>query len=80
MRSYQKEIINAVICRKNWAGSHVVVSTKGNTTEVYFYASKIAVVNHEKKTAKYDNHGYNNSCTLARINAVKMACKELGYC
>ena len=78
-RSYQQNIYNAVIGKKNWGGSNVVVLTENNVTKVYFYGNKIAVVNHTTKTATYDNCGYNNACTNARINAVKAACEELGY-
>ena len=78
-RSYQESIYNAVINKKNWGGSNVVVLTEDNITKVYFYGNKIAVVNHTTKTATYDNCGYNNACTNARINAVKAACDELGY-
>jgi hypothetical protein len=78
-RSYQESIYNAVINKKNWGGSNVVVLTEDNITKVYFYGNRIAVVNHNTKTAEYDNCGYNNACTTARINAVKAACEELGY-
>ena len=79
LRSYQQSIYNAVINKKNWGGSNVVVCTEDNITKVYFYGNRIAVVNHTTKTATYDNCGYNNACTNARINAVKAACEELGY-
>ena len=78
-RSYQQSIYNAVISKKNWGGSNVVVLTEDSITKVYFYGNKIAVVNHTTKTATYNNCGYNNACTNARINAVKAACDELGY-
>jgi len=78
-RGYQQSIYDAVVSKKNWGGSNVVVSTEDNITKVYFYGNKIAVVNHTTKTATYDNCGYNNACTNARINAVKAACDELGY-
>ena len=79
MRSYQESIYDAVIRKTNWAGSNVLVCTEDNITKVYFYANRIAVVNHNTKTAEYDNCGYNNACTTARINAVKLACEKLGY-
>jgi hypothetical protein len=78
-RGYQESIYYAVISKKNWGGSNVVVRTEDNITKVYFYGNKIAVVNHTTKTATYDNCGYNNACTNARINAIKAACDELGY-
>ena len=78
-RSYQQSIYDAVINKKNWGGSNVVVLTEDNITKVYFYGNKIAVVNHTTKTATYDNCGYNNACTNARINAVKAACEKLEY-
>lgn len=78
-RDYQERIYDAVVRKKNWAGSNVIVRTEDNITKVYFYGNKIAVVNHTTKTATYDNCGYNNACTNARINAVKAACDELGY-
>ena len=78
-RSYQQSIYDAVINKKNCGGSNVVVLTEDNITKVYFYGNKIAVVNHTTKTATYDNCGYNNACTNARINAIKAACDELGY-
>lgn len=78
LRDYQKQIYQAVYQKSNWAGSNVVIRTEDNITKVYFYGNRIAVVNHDTKTAEYDNCGYNNACTTARINAVKLACKELG--
>jgi hypothetical protein len=79
LRDYQKQICQAVFNKRDWAGSNVVVNTTDNVTSVYFYGNKIAEVNHTAKTATYDNCGYNNACTTARINAVKIACEELGY-
>ena len=79
LRDYQKQICQAVYGKSNYAGSNVVVRTEDNVTKVYFYGNRIAVVNHNTKTAEYDNCGYNNACTTARINAVKLACEELGY-
>lgn len=79
LRDYQRQICQAVFNKRDWGGSNVVVRTKDNITEVYFYGNRIAVVNHNTKTAKYDNCGYYNACTTARINAVKLACTELGY-
>lgn len=79
LRDYQKSIYKAVYEKSNWAGSNVVVRTEDNITKVYFYGNLIAVVNHTTKTATYDNCGYNNACTNARINAVKIACDELEY-
>lgn len=78
-RDYQERIYDAVIRKTNWAGSNVIVRTEDNITNVYFYGNKIAVVNHTTKTATYDNCGYNNACTNARINAVKAACEKLEY-
>jgi len=79
LRAYQREICQAVFNKRDYAGSNVVINTKNNVTRVYFYGNEIAVVNHKAKTAKYNNHGFNNACTTARINAVKMACAELRY-
>lgn len=79
MRAYQSNIFTAVINQGDWAGSNTIVETKSDVTKVSFYGNLIAVVNHKKKTAKYDNCGYNNACTSARINAVKEAVEYLGY-
>ena len=79
LRKYQKEICQAVYNKKDYAGNNVVIRTKDNMTMVWFYGNKIAEVNHNTKTAKYDNCGYNNACTTARINAVKIAMAELSY-
>ena len=79
MRGYQEKIMNAVINKSNWGGSNVLVKTTDNVTKVFFYENLIATVNHSDKSAEYDNCGYNNACTSARINAVKMACEKLGY-
>ena len=77
LRIYQKEICQAVCNKADYAGNNVVMRTKGNITKVWFYGNKIAEVNHNTKTAKYDNCGYDNACTTARINAVKLAVAEL---
>ena len=79
MRVYQEEIYNAVCGKKNWGGSNVVVKTEANVTSVFYYGNKIAVVNHNEKHATFDNCGYNNASTTARINAVKMACEDMHY-
>ena len=36
-------------------------------------------INHNEKTAKFNNGGYTNAATTARINAVKLAVERLGY-
>ena len=79
LRSYQKSIYDAVFNKKNWAGSNVVVRTEDNITKVYFYGNRIAVVDHNARMAVFNNCGYNNACTNARINAVRLACDKLIY-
>lgn len=79
MRKYQEEICSAVINKGNWMGSNVSVITENDITEVVYYCTKIAVVNHKTKSAKFNNGGYNNASTTARINAVKEACDYFGY-
>jgi hypothetical protein len=79
MRQYQEEIISALYNKKDWMGQNTSVTTKNGVTEVVFYRTKIAVVNHNAKSAKFNNGGYTNAATTARINAVKEACNHLGY-
>lgn len=79
MRNYQEKIINALYNRDNWFGNNTNVETKNGVTEVTFYRTKIAVVNHGTKTATFDNGGWENAATTARINAVKEFCKNYGY-
>ena len=79
MRAYQKDIINAIYSRKAWGGSNVVVKTENNVTEVFFYGNRIAVINHNTMSATFNNCGYNNAATTARINACKMYCDKYSY-
>ena len=79
MRAYQEEIINALYNRGNWMGNNTNVETKNGVTEVTFYRTKIAVINHGTKTATFDNGGWTNAATTARINAVKEFCNDYGY-
>jgi len=79
-RKYQEEIYSAVINKtRDWMANNVSILTKNGITEVVYYRTKIAVVNHNTKSAKFDNGGYTNAATTARINAVKEACDYLGY-
>jgi hypothetical protein len=79
-RKYQEEIYSAVINKtRDLTANNVSISTKNGITEVVYYRTKIAVVNHNTKSAKFDNGGYNTASTIARINAVKEACNHLGY-
>ena len=79
MRSYQTEICQAIVNKRNWGGSNVVVNTENAITKVWFYGNLIGVVNHAERTTKCDNCGYNNASTTARINAIKMGSEKLGY-
>ena len=79
MRKYQEEIYSAVINKRDWMGSNVEVVTKNNVTKVKYYWTIIAIVNHNEKTAKFNNGGYTNASTTARINAVKEFCNDYGY-
>jgi hypothetical protein len=80
MRKCQEEIYNAIVSKKKaWGSSNSVVNTDKNITEVFYYGNKIAVVNHETKCATFNNCGYNNASTTARINAVKEFCNDYGY-
>ena len=79
MRKYQEEICSAVINKSDWMGSNVEVVTEKNVTKVRYYWTTIAVVNHNTKSAKFNNDGYTNAATTARINAVKRACDYFGY-
>ena len=77
MRKYQEEIYNALVSKKKaWGGSNSVVKADKNITEVFYYGNKIAVINHETKCATFDNCGYNNASTTARINVVKKFCND----
>lgn len=79
MRQYQVDIYSAVLNKKNWGGSNVVVNTTNNITSVLYYGNKIAEVNHNTKTARLDNCGHYNASTTARINAVKEFCNDYNY-
>lgn len=79
MRDYQERICDAVTRKTNWGGSNVVVDTDNNVTKVWYYGNQIAIVNHCNKSATFDNCGFTNAATTSRINAVKEACKILGY-
>ena len=79
MRDYQASIYSALVNKKNWGGSNVVVTFENGVSKVTYYWTTIAVVDHEKKTAKLDNGGVENAATTARINAVKEFCKDYGY-
>ena len=79
MRDYQEKIMSAIISRKDWGGSNVVVVTINNVTKISYYGSTIGVVDHNKKTAECSNCGFFNASTTARINAIVMSCNELGY-
>ena len=79
MRKYQEDICSAVINKSDWMGSNVEVVTEKNVTKIRYYWTTIAVVNHNTKSAKFNNGGYTNAATTARINAVKRACDYFGY-
>jgi len=79
MRQYQEEIMTALYNKGDWMGNNTSVTTTNGVSEVVYYRTKIAVVNHNDKTAKFDNGGYTNAATTARINAVKEFCKGHGY-
>lgn len=80
MRQYQENIISAILSRKDFMGGNTSVKTDGNKTIVTYYWVIIGVIDHENKTVHYDNGGYTNAATTARINAVRIACEnELGY-
>ena len=63
----------------NVKNRYVEVVTKNNVTKVKYYRTIIAVINHNEKTAKFNNGGYTNAATTARINAAKKACDYFGY-
>jgi hypothetical protein len=79
MRKYQEKIYDAVVLKKNWGGNNVVVSTDDNVTNVFYYGNKIGVVDHNTKSARFDNCGFKNASTTARINAIKIACDDMNY-
>jgi recombinational DNA repair protein RecT len=79
MRDYQERIYDALVTKKTWGGSNVVVRFENGVSKVTYYWTTIAVVDHKTKTAKLDNGGFENAATTARINAVKEFCKNYGY-
>ena len=79
MRVYQEKMIAAIDGRSNWGGNNTIVMTKDGVSEVYYYQSKIAVINHNYKTATLDYCGYHTPSTGSRINAVKYYCDRYGY-
>ena len=76
MRKYQEDIFVAVLDNRDFMGGNVTITTTNNVTEVVYYRTKIAVIDHNKKTVHYDNGGFTNAATTARINAVKAACED----
>jgi hypothetical protein len=79
-RKYQQEIYDALVKKaKACGGSNSVVKTNDSVSEVYYYGNKIAVVRHDTKCATFNNCGFNNASTTARINAVKEFCNDYGY-
>ena len=79
MRSYQENIISSIVNKTNWGGNNVAVTTTNNVTKVAYYGNVIGYISHVTKTCKCDDCGYKNTSTTARINAIKTACKKLGY-
>ena len=79
MRVYQNNIYNAVAAKGSWADKNTIVSTMNNVTEVFYYNSKIAIVDHSKRCATFDYCDYNTASTTARINAVKKFCEDYKY-
>lgn len=79
LRDYQIAICDSIVNKEDWGGSNVVVKTIDDVTKVSFYGNVIGIVDHKNKSVKCDNCGYNNACTSARINAVKLAANKLGY-
>ena len=79
MRVLQQNIIQAIVNKTRWMGNNVRVVTENGITEVYYYWTKIAEINHGTHKAVINNGGFNTSSTTLRINAVKMACERLGY-
>ena len=79
MRKNQEKIYSAIASRRNWMGENTSVTTNSGITKVVYYWTTIAVIDHNKKTAKIDNGGYNTVSTTSRINAVKMFCDDNHY-
>jgi hypothetical protein len=79
MRKNQEKIYSAIASRRNWMGENTSVTTDSGITKVVYYWTTIAVIDHNKKTAKIDNGGYNTVSTTSRINAVKMFCDDNHY-
>lgn len=80
LRKYQKEILQALVDKNDYAGNNVVIRTNiSGITNVYYYGFKIATVYYREKRAEFNNCGFENACTTARINAVKLACDKMGF-
>ena len=79
MRKNQEKIYSAIASRRDWMGENTSVTTDSGITKVVYYRTTIAVIDHNKKTAKIDNGGYNTTSTTSRINAVKKFCEDNHY-
>lgn len=80
LRLYQREIIKALIDGEDYAGNDVVIRTNIiGITNVYYYGNKVATIYYREKRAEFNNCGFDNACTTARINAVKLACDKMGF-
>ena len=79
MRKNQEKIYSAIASRRNWMGENTSVTTNSGITKVVYYWTTIAVIDHTKKAAEIDNHGWNTVSTTSRINAVKKFCEDNHY-
>jgi hypothetical protein len=79
MRVYQEKMIAAIDGRSNWGGNNTIVKTNGGVSEVFYYQSKIGVINHNDRTAKFSHCGWWTVTTSERINCMKRYCERMGY-
>ena len=70
MREIEKMITSVVSAHKTQVIGNTAITTKGDITKVVLHSTEIMVINHKKRTIKFNSGGYRTNITKSRMNCI----------
>lgn len=70
MNETERMILNVVRAKGTQVIANTSIATKNDITRVVLHSTEIAVINHRKRTIKFNSGGYKTNITKSRMNCV----------
>ena len=70
MNETERMILNVIRAKGTQVIANTSIATKNDITRVVLHSTEIAVINHRKRTIKFNSGGYRTNITKSRMNCI----------